>query len=118
MDTIFHITEPSMWERAVMDGVYVSSTREASLAEVGFIHCSFTKEQVETVANYIYGDSEGPLLLLEVDPSQIQSDIRVENLDGGSEAFPHIYGPLPIAAVKGVHSLGRLGGKWTLPPSV
>ena len=117
MDAIFHITEPSLWERAVIEGTYASSTREASLSDVGFIHCSF-KDQVEMVANCIYDDWEGPLLLLEAHPGEIPSEIRVENLDGGSEGFPHIYGPLPIAAVKGVHSLARLGGKWTLPPDL
>ena len=27
------------------------------------------------------------------------STIRVENLDGGEEMFPHIYGPVPLNAV-------------------
>ena len=114
MDSIFHMTDPSLWERAVIDGAYAGSTREASLSDVGFIHCAF-KHQVEMVANYIYDDWEGPLLLLEADPREIPSEIRVENLDGGSEGFPHIYGPLPTAAVKAVHNLARQGAKWTLP---
>ena len=114
MDTIFHITAPSLWESSVLEGTYAYSTREATLSDVGFIHCSF-KHQVEKVANYIYDDWDGPLLILEAEPGQIPSEIRIENLDGGSEGFPHIYGPLPIGAVKAVHHLVRHGGAWTFP---
>lgn len=114
MDTIFHITDQALWRQAVGEGTYSQSTRDAVLSDVGFIHCSF-KHQVEMVANYVYSDWEGPLLLLEVTPDEIPSEIRVENLDGGSEGFPHIYGPLPITAVKAVHDLHKQGTGWTLP---
>lgn len=115
--SIFHITEPSVWEQAQTDGSYYGSTRGASLGDVGFIHCSF-RHQVETVANFLYGDWDGPLLLLEADPDNISAEIRVENLDGGSEGFPHIYGPLPTNAVKAVHLLVKQSTGWTLPPDL
>jgi uncharacterized protein (DUF952 family) len=111
---IFHVAEARLWDRAAAEGSYTCSTRDASLTEVGYIHCSF-RHQVETVANYIYGDWDGDLLLLEVDPDCIPSEIRVENLDSGSEGFPHIYGPLPAAAVKAVHQLARVSGRYRLP---
>ena len=114
MDGIFHITEPALWAQAVVDGSYVRSTRGASLAEVGFIDCSF-QHQVERVASYVYQDCVGPLLLLEVDPEEIPAEIRVENLDGGGEGFPHIHGPLPTDAVKAVHELVRQAAGWELP---
>lgn len=112
--SIFHIAEPSTWDRAVVDGSYAGSTRDAALSDVGFIHCSF-RHQVETVANYIYNDWDGSLLLLEVDPDRIPSEVRVETLDGGTEGFPHIYGPLPTVAVRSVHPLVRQPHGWTLP---
>jgi uncharacterized protein (DUF952 family) len=37
--------------------------------------------------------------LLVIDPSRLPADVRIEDLDGGEERFPHIYGPLPIDAV-------------------
>lgn len=111
---IFHITEPSLWDQALVDGEYSRSTRGATLADVGFIHCSF-REQVETVANFIYDDWDGPLLVLEASPQAIPAAIRVENLDGGTEGFPHIYGPLPIDAVSAVHQLVRQADGWKLP---
>jgi uncharacterized protein (DUF952 family) len=110
---IFHITEPSLWARALQAGEYTGSTRDAGLGEVGFIHCSF-RHQVEAVADCLYGDWEGTLLLLEADPRAIPSEVRVENLDGGREEFPHIYGPLPVDAVRAVHQLVRQGQRWRL----
>ena len=111
---IFHIAEPLLWERALSRGAYTRSTRDAALSDVGFIHCSF-RHQVETVANFIYDDWSEPLLLLELDPSTIPAEVRVENLDGGTEGFPHIYGPLPTDSVQGVHDLVRQAGQWRLP---
>jgi uncharacterized protein (DUF952 family) len=111
---IFHITEPALWERALLDGYYSGSTRDADLSVVGFIHCSF-KHQVGMVANFVYDDWDGPLLLLDMDPDKIPSEIRVENLDGGTEGFPHLYGPLPTSAVRAAYRLVRQGSCWTLP---
>jgi len=111
---IFHITKRPLWESALADGSYTYSTRGAQLSDVGFIHCSFW-HQVETVANYIYADWDGDLLLLQADPDAIPSEIRVENLDGGTKGFPHIYGPLPVKAVRAVHQLVRQSDTWKLP---
>jgi uncharacterized protein (DUF952 family) len=112
--SIFHMAEPVPWEQARAEGWYAQSTRGATLADVGFIHCSF-RHQVETVANHIYGDWDGPLLLLEVNPDEVPAEIRIESLDGGPEAFPHIYGPLPTTAVTAVHSLVMRPSGWRLP---
>lgn len=54
--TIFHLTERRVWEEARRVGRYEESTKGATLAEVGFIHCSF-RDQVETVASFLYGDA-------------------------------------------------------------
>jgi len=63
----------------------------------GFIHCSFA-DQVQGVADRFYCGRHDVLLLV-IDPSQLPAEPRVENLDGGTELFPHLYGPLPVAAV-------------------
>jgi glutathione S-transferase len=95
---IFHIATTREWAAAQADGSYTRSTRGRSLDEVGFIHCSYGN-QVAVVAAAIYGDCEEPLVLLHIEPTAVGSEIRVENLDGGDEQFPHIYGPLPTSAV-------------------
>jgi len=35
-------------------------------------------------------------------PSKLQAEVRVENLEGGTSKFPHVYGPLLIEAVVNV----------------
>ncbi|MDN5856197.1 MAG: DUF952 domain-containing protein, partial [Actinomycetia bacterium] len=93
------------------------STRDATLREVGFIHCSY-RHQVEGVANFLYADWNDALLLLEADPARIPSEIRVEQLDGAPDEFPHIYGPLPTAAVSVVHTLVKRTDGWALPDTI
>ena len=46
------------------------------------------------------------VVLLVIDRSQLDSEVRVEALTGDQE-FPHIYGPLPIAAVVDVRPVPK-----------
>ena len=111
---IFHITEPAVWHAAAAAGSFTESTRGKQLEEVGYIHCSFA-EQVEMVANFLYSDWDGGLVLLAIDASCVPSEIRVENLDGGEDQFPHIYGPVPLAAITAVHDMTKREEGWILP---
>jgi uncharacterized protein (DUF952 family) len=45
------------------------------------------------------------LVLLEIDLDRVGVEVRWENLEGGTEPFPHLYGPLPVAAVRSVQTL-------------
>ena len=40
--------------------------------------------------------------MLELDPDRLGSPLIVEAVASGEE-FPHLYGPLPVAAVTAVH---------------
>lgn len=82
---------------------YRRSTLGKSLADEGFIHCSFAT-QVETIAELVYR-GRTDVVLLVIDPSRLGAEVRVENLDGGEGLFPHIYGELPIDAVTHAHEL-------------
>ena len=93
MALIYHITAASNWAAAQAQGSYTAD----SLASEGFIHCS-KKEQTIHTANRYYTGQHG-LLLLAIDPARVKPEIRFENLTGGSELFPHIYGPLNLDAV-------------------
>lgn len=62
------------------------------------------KEQVAATANRYYSGQTG-LILLKIDSSLLTAAIKVENLVGGTELFPHIYGSLPISAVIGTAPL-------------
>jgi uncharacterized protein (DUF952 family) len=93
---IYHICSRQEWDLAQVQGEY----RADSLETEGFIHCS-TREQVLFVANRRFRAVSG-LVLLAIDSGVVPSQIRYENLEGGSRLFPHIYGPIPVSAVRSV----------------
>lgn len=111
---LVHIALASEWEQAREAGCYERSTRERSLAEVGFIHLSFVW-QVERVASFVYADVVDPLVLLRIDPDRLVDRVRIENLEGGEERFPHLYGPLQVSAVVDVQPFARRAGVLRLP---
>jgi glutathione S-transferase len=113
-DPIFHLALPDEWAAAFASGEYRMSTRGVSLDEEGFIHCS-TREQMQDTANRFYGDLD-QLVVLTIDPRLVPSPIVFEPPAPGSDAlFPHIYGPLPIAAVNlATPWVRRAGSDWTI----
>jgi uncharacterized protein (DUF952 family) len=97
-DELLHIALPDDWAHARATGEYRTSTRGRTLDDEGFIHCSYPR-QVEGVANRFYADVT-ELVLLHLEPELIEDEIKVEpTVEGGSEHFPHIYGPIPTVAV-------------------
>jgi uncharacterized protein (DUF952 family) len=115
---IYHITSRQAWEDAQAKGEY----RTESMTSEDFIHCS-TFEQVLPVAHLYYKGQSG-LIVLEIEPSLLSSELRWEPPSGGApppgvpvgEMFPHIYGPINLDAV---HKVGKLesnsDGTFTLP---
>lgn len=93
---IYHITNAAAWEEAEQCGIY----RSDSLETQGFIHCS-DADQVARVANALF-NGEKDLILLHIDPDKLTSEIIYENVEGGLEPFPHVYGPIDVAAVETV----------------
>jgi uncharacterized protein (DUF952 family) len=107
---IYHITFKREWINAQSIGEY----RPANFKRDGFIHCSF-KDQVIKVANSFY-HSSNDLVLLKIDSDRVPSRIIEENLEGGDENFPHIYGTLPAHAVTAVADLSRdSSGNYVFP---
>jgi uncharacterized protein (DUF952 family) len=49
-------------------------------------------------------------VLLEIDADALAEEIRYENLDGGTELFPHAYGPIPTSAVRSVTPIELASG--------
>jgi len=88
---LFHIAEPGDWDPAV------PHYRAPSLGTEGFIHLSAADQVRPTTARHYAGRTD--LLLLVIDPEQVDgTEIRWEPAPHG-ESFPHLYGPLPVTAV-------------------
>ena len=108
MTGLWHLAEGADWAEAVRAGSYERSTRGLSLAEVGFVHCSYP-DQLAGVAAAFYADA-GDLVLLRIDPAGVPAEIRVE------DGFPHVYGPIPVSAVTSTDPLTRdATGRLQLP---
>ena len=110
MAIIFHITKRDAWTRANAEGSY----RAEMFPIEGFIHCS-TVDQVIQVANLRFRGQTG-LVLLSINTVRVNAKIIYENLEGGSQLFPHIYGELNIDAVAEVAEFEPgAEGHFTLP---
>ena len=105
---LYHIATAPDWDQAQQDGEYRTSTRGRSLSEEGFIHAS-TAAQVLPVANAVYQDEQQDVVLLVLDSSRVAAEIRREPVPGWADPFPHIYGPLNVAAVVQAVPLERDG---------
>lgn len=93
---IYHLATPTDWEDAQDAGDYRISTRGRTLEQEGFIHAS-RLDQLPGVVDAHYRDA-GPLLLLTLDPLRLTADVRDDEVAPG-QVFPHVYGPLDLAAV-------------------
>ncbi len=113
MDLIYHITTEEEWQTARSLGAYTAD----SLDSEGFIHCS-TAGQVLGVANALFAGQVG-LVLLAIDVTQLEAEVRYEDCYESGQQFPHIYGPLNLDAVAAVIPFPpQSGGTFVLPPIV
>jgi len=94
---VFHLTTPEVWAAAQEAGVYTTSTRGRTLEQEGFIHCS-EAHQVEGVRSFWFDDLDD-LVVLEIETDLLTSPWRSEQLAGADEPYPHVYGPVDLAAV-------------------
>ena len=122
---ILHLIEQASW-----DAVRASRQYEPpSLASEGFVHCTGDLDTLLVVANSFYQDVACGFVALELDEGALTSEVRWEapaHPDGrlpaaGEPLFPHVYGPLDLAAVRAVRPVQRGGdGRFTGygPPDV
>lgn len=96
---IYHIAMLDEVEHAARSGSYAPE----SLRVEGFIHCSYA-HQIRGVAEAKFRGRD-KLALLEIDRSRLDASVVDENLFGGSERFPHLYGSLPMTAVLSIREI-------------
>ena len=97
--TIYKICERAHWREAERAGVFHGAPVDR---RDGFIHFSTASQVAETAARHFAG--AGDLMLVAVDQDALGSELRWEPSRGGA-LFPHLYGPLPLKAVRWVKPL-------------
>lgn len=103
---IFHIATRADWVATLESGTYTTSTAGRTLDEEGFIHAS-RREQVQGAFDRYYAKAGEPLVLLTIDTTRLESEVRVESV--GDDSYPHVYGPINRKAVVDVVPLDRHG---------
>ena len=96
---LVHVCTAADWRLANSRGEH----RPDSLQSHGFVHLS-TPEQVHLPANRLYA-GRTDLVLLRIDSARLPAEVRWEPgvpADPDGMLFPHLYGPLPAAAVTNV----------------
>lgn len=93
MSVAFKIIDAAEWAAARDVGAYAGSAVDRA---DGFIHLSAADQLAETAAKHYAGREA--LRLLEVDLAALGETLVWEPSRGGA-LFPHIHGPLPVAAV-------------------
>lgn len=93
---VFHITSPAQWAEALSQGAY----HHQSLHDEGFIHCSDPDQLLRTASKHFPGQSD--LIILCISPDLLKAPLVYEDSYNKGEAFPHIYGPLNLDAVRHV----------------
>ena len=99
---LYRISQPDDWQRAQQTGFFPSP----DLAAEGFIHASELEQVLETARLY-YADSPGALLLELDEAAMLAAGVRVERewAAGRQAWFPHVFGPVPLGAVRRVWPL-------------
>ncbi|GJM03696.1 MAG: hypothetical protein DHS20C08_21970 [Rhodomicrobium sp.] len=93
MTLIYKIAEQADWALAIAEGRYNGSADDL---RDGFIHFS-TEEQLQATLNKHY-QGKSNLLLIAIDAETLGPDLKWEPSRGGA-LFPHLYAPLPTAAI-------------------
>ena len=99
MAAIYKISPAGLWREAEWAGAFTGAP--VDLAD-GFIHFSTAGQVRETAARHFAGHAD--LVLVAVNGDALGAALRYEPSRGGA-LFPHLYGTLPLSAVRWVKPL-------------
>ena len=105
---IYKILVPTEWEAFESEGVFAGSPLDL---RSGFVHCS-TRGQVAATAQRYFPD-EPELVVVGLDADRLGDTVRWEAAHDG-EAFPHVYGALPMSAVVSTRHVRGAGPELTV----
>lgn len=113
---LYRIADAADWRRAQQTGFFAS----ADLAAEGFIHTSERHQVLETARRYYAG--RGGLVLLAIDEAALAAaGVRVERewVASRQAQFAHVFGPVPLAAVRRHWAFGAdASGAFHLPSGI
>ncbi len=92
MRPTFHLTPAEAWTASRPDEAYVP----VSLETEGFVHCTDGVDAMVAAANRHYADDPRDFVVLTVDLDALDVPWRY---DDRASPYPHIYGPIPRAAI-------------------
>eukprot|EP00761_Pharyngomonas_kirbyi_P001447 gb/GECH01001451.1/.p1 GENE.gb/GECH01001451.1/~~gb/GECH01001451.1/.p1 ORF type:complete len:144 (+),score=33.02 gb/GECH01001451.1/:1-432(+) len=117
---IYHITTKTEWQAAQQsqpetlkqtnyDNHNLNYYRHSSLETEGFIHCSTYSQIVGTLNRFFRSTEPSSLVILKIKTDELIPDssstssnpLVYEQADPSLPPFPHVYAPIPIAAVVG-----------------
>jgi uncharacterized protein (DUF952 family) len=108
--TIYKICAQTEWRAAAASGQFLGSAVDA---RDGFIHFSNAAQLIETAAKHFAGQTD--LMLIAVDGEALGLALKWER-SRNDDLFPHLYGPLPLSAVRWARPLpDEVGGKRKIP---
>jgi len=99
MATIYKICPAASWSSAESDGVFKGLKNDI---EDGFIHFSTGMQLAETASRHFSGQKD--LVVVAVDGERLGVALKWEPARLG-DLFPHLFGPLDLAAVLWVDKL-------------
>lgn len=112
-DLVYKILRRAEWIAAQQSGVFAGSRDDE---RDGFVHLS-AAHQVRGVCGRYFAD-ESAVVLLTIEAARLGPALKWETSHKG-EAYPHLYGPLPLALVKSIADIRRgEGGRLIFPPEI
>lgn len=99
MALVYKICPRGLWQEAERLGRFTGAPVDRA---DGFIHFSTADQVAETAARHFAGQDD--LLLVAVEAEALGAALRFEPSRGGA-LFPHLYGDLPLSAVRAVDDL-------------
>ena len=97
--TVYKICDAGLWRDAERAGVFDGAPVDLT---DGYIHFSTAQQVAETAARHFAGMAD--LVLVAADAETLGAALRYEPSRGGA-MFPHLYGTLPLSAVRWVKPL-------------
>jgi uncharacterized protein (DUF952 family) len=91
---VYYLARRGEFEQAREGDFYLGSREDRA---DGFLHFSTAAQLRESARRHRAGETD--LLLLEVDAETLGAGLRWEAARGG-QLFPHLYGKLPLTAVR------------------